>query len=275
MSRYQKRFAELADKGEGAFVTFLVIGDPSPEQSLHLMKTVVQSGSDMLELGFPFSDPLADGPTIQRAMDRALSGGMNPSQCFEIIQQFREGDSETPIGLLVYANLVCAFGMERFYETCGRQQIDSVLVADAPLAECSRFCEMAMAHGVDPVLLCPPNIAPPHVEQLARLGRGYTYLLSRAGVTGAAVAAGRPVDPILAQLRQSQAPPPLLGFGISRPEHVTTALAAGAAGVICGSAVIDRISRNLDSPGQMHAELSEFVSSMKSATRISSGQTFI
>ncbi len=248
---------------------FLVLGDPTFEQSLELMHTLVRSGADMLELGFPFSDPLADGPTIQAAMDRALQDDVNPSRCFDIIEKFRSDDRETPIGLLVYANLVYASGVDRFYEMCRTRDVDSVLVADAPLAECGPFCEAAVDHEIDPVLLCPPNISAPDVNKLARLGRGYTYLLSRAGVTGTAVAAGRPVDQILVQLRECQAAPPLLGFGISQPQHVRAALAAGARGVICGSAIIDRVCKHLDDPAKLHAELSGFVSEMKSATRLS------
>jgi tryptophan synthase alpha chain len=266
MTRYERAFEELGRRGEGAFVAFLVLGDPDPQQSFELMKTAAASGADMLELGFPFSDPLADGPTIQAAMSRALAAGMNPDRCFDLLKRFRSADDRTPIGLLVYANLVYRQGLDAFYARCRDSGVDSVLVADAPLLECRPFCEAALANGIDPVLICPPNVSDEDLEQIARLGRGYTYLLSRAGVTGAGLKAGRPVRRIIERLGELGAAPPLLGFGISRPEQVADALADGARGVICGSAVIDRIA----GPGgfeERRRNLAQFAVAMKSATQ--------
>lgn len=265
--RYQQRFSRLDQRGEAAFAGFLVLGDPSPAASLDLMRTLVRSGSDMLELGFPFSDPLADGPVIQEAMQRGLHQGMTPGECFRLIGEFRQSDPETPIGLLVYANLVCAWGMADFYRTCQSVGVDSVLVADAPLVECEPFCQAARQADIDPVLLCPPNISRSGLESLARLGGGYTYLLSRAGVTGTTVAAGRPVDEILRELHQLDAPRPLLGFGISEPRQVKAAWQAGAAGVICGSAIIQRIAATVGQPARMLDDVGAFIAEMKAATR--------
>lgn len=268
MNRYARRFAELQSAGQGAFVSFVVIGDPTPDDSIEIMHTLVRSGSDMLELGFPFSDPLADGPVIQAAMQRALHNGMNPRRCFELIARFRETDSQTPIGLLVYANIVNAMGMDLFFKSSAESQVDSVLIADAPLGECPPFCKAAIKYGVDPVLICPPNAKPDDIRQIAELGRGYTYLLSRAGVTGTSVAAGSPVDSIIEQLETAGAPPALLGFGISLPAHVSNAVSCGARGVICGSAIVHRISENLTLPGDIHKSLDMFVREMKGATAI-------
>lgn len=270
MNLYARRFTELQSAGEGAFVSFVVIGDPTPDESVEIMHTLVRSGSDMLELGFPFSDPLADGPVIQAAMQRALIGGMNPDSCFELIVRFRETDDHTPIGLLVYANIVNAMGMDSFFKSCAESQVDSVLIADAPLGECRPFCEAAVKNGIAPVLICPPNAKADDIRQIAELGKGYTYLLSRAGVTGTAVAAGSPVNNIIEQLENAGAAPALLGFGISRPDHVSNAVSCGARGVICGSAIIDRISENLNQPERIHQSLERFVQEMKVATAISS-----
>ncbi len=268
MNRYARRFAELESAQQGAFVAFLVIGDPAPDVSLALMHTLVNNGSDMLELGFPFSDPLADGPVIQAAMKRALDCDVNPRKCFELIAQFRQSDTRTPIGLLVYANIVHAMGIDSFYKTCADAQIDSVLIADAPLIECRPFCHAAIENGIAPVLVCPPNAGQDDVRQIAELGRGYTYLLSRAGVTGTSVAAGRPVNTILEQLTDAGAAPALLGFGISRTSHVADALRCGARGVICGSAIVQRIAENLTQSEEIHRTLGTFVREMKAATAI-------
>lgn len=266
MNRYARRFSELDQAKQGAFVSFVVIGDPNRDESLEIMRTLVRNGSDMLELGFPFSDPLADGPVIQAAMQRALLGGMNPRTCFEVIAEFRESDPRTPIGLLVYANIVHAMGMDGFYKSCAESQVDSVLIADAPLGECQPFCEAAINHGIAPVLICPPNATPKDIQQIAKWCGGYTYLLSRAGVTGTSVAAGSPVKQVVDQLNASGAAPALLGFGISQPVHVSNSLSSGAKGVICGSAIVSRISDNLSRPKDIHDSLGEFLREMKAAS---------
>jgi tryptophan synthase alpha chain len=174
----------------------------------------------------------------------------------------------TPIGLLVYANLVVARGMDLFYRQCQDAGVDSVLVADAPLHEYQPFLEAAGRHGIEPVLLCPPTATADRIAAIARTARGYTYLLSRAGVTGTATEAGKPVKETLALLREHGAPPPMIGFGISRPEHVERALSDGARGVICGSAIIERIARHLHDPQQMIADVGEFIMQLKRATVI-------
>jgi tryptophan synthase alpha chain len=268
MNRYAARFSELEAAGQGAFVSFVVIGDPTPNDSIEIMHTLVRSGSDMLELGFPFSDPLADGPVIQSAMHRALLGGMNPRGCFELIAKFRETDNRTPVGLLVYANIVHAMGLNAFFDLCAKSQVDSVLIADAPLGECRPYCEAAIRNGIDPVLICPPNARQNDIRQIAEMGRGYTYLLSRAGVTGTSIAAGSPVHNIIKELESSGAAPALLGFGISTPSHVSNALSCGARGVICGSAIVQRISEYVAQPENIHKSLGLFVREMKAATAI-------
>lgn len=266
MSRYEKMFTGLAEKNEGAFVPFVVLGDPGFDESLSIIQTLANSGADALELGFPFSDPLADGPTIQGAMDRALAAGTTPGDCLDLIHKFRATNDEIPVGLLVYANIVYSFGIEGFYESCKSAGVDSVLIADVPLGESTAFCAAAVKSGVDPVLLCPPNIDEQALRQIATHGRGYTYLLSRAGVTGTSVTAGAPVEKLLEQLFKNNAPPPLLGFGISQPKHVSSAISAGAKGVIVGSAIVNIVERNPGNLERINRELSDFVGEMKSAT---------
>ncbi|MDG2014908.1 MAG: tryptophan synthase subunit alpha, partial [Pirellulaceae bacterium] len=231
MNRYANCFRELEKSTAKAFVPFVVIGDPDLATSQRIIDTLASSGADALELGFPFSDPLADGPVIQNAMDRALLAQVTPQHCLELIGDFRKTNPTIPIGLLVYANIVYAFGINEFYQACHAAGVDSVLVADVPVCESGPFCDAAQQAGIDPILLCPPNIDSETIEKISRLGSGYTYLLSRAGVTGTNVAAGRPVGDLLDQLKQHAAPPPVLGFGISTPQHVTEAIESGAHGV--------------------------------------------
>ncbi|ASU22517.1 tryptophan synthase subunit alpha [Vibrio qinghaiensis] len=266
MDRYQTLFQRLADNNQGAFVPFVTIGDPDPEQSLRIMQTLVEAGADALELGIPFSDPLADGPTIQGANIRALDAGTTPDICFELITKIRAQYPDLPIGLLMYANLVYSRGIENFYQRCKNAGVDSVLIADVPTNESREFVAAADKYGIQPIFIAPPTASDETLTAVAKLGRGYTYLLSRSGVTGAETKANMPVHALLERLNQFNAPPALLGFGISEPEQVKQAIAAGAAGAISGSAVVKIIEQQLNQPDEMLTTLSHFVSSMKAAT---------
>ncbi|EOZ3809523.1 tryptophan synthase subunit alpha [Citrobacter youngae] len=267
MERYENLFAQLKDRKEGAFVPFVTLGDPSVEQSLKIIDTLIEAGADALELGIPFSDPLADGPTIQEATLRAFAAGVTPSQCFEMLALIRQKHPTIPIGLLMYANLVFSKGIDEFYAQCEKVGVDSVLVADVPVEESAPFRTAALRHNVAPIFICPPNADEKLLRQIAAHGRGYTYLLSRAGVTGAENRAALPLHHLVEKLKEFNAPPSLQGFGISAPEQVTGAIEAGAAGAISGSAIVKIIEKNVAAPEQMLAELKAFVSAMKAATQ--------
>ncbi|OEE39205.1 tryptophan synthase subunit alpha, partial [Vibrio anguillarum] len=157
MDRYQTLFQRLADNNQGAFVPFVTIGDPDPEQSLRIMQTLVEAGADALELGIPFSDPLADGPTIQGANIRALDAGTTPDICFELITKIRAQYPDLPIGLLMYANLVYSRGIENFYQRCKNAGVDSVLIADVPTNESREFVAAADKYGIQPIFIAPPT----------------------------------------------------------------------------------------------------------------------
>ncbi|EGT0678586.1 tryptophan synthase subunit alpha [Citrobacter sp. Cb008] len=267
MERYENLFAQLKDRKEGAFVPFVTLGDPSVEQSLKIIDTLIEAGADALELGIPFSDPLADGPTIQEATLRAFAAGVTPSQCFEMLALIRQKHPTIPIGLLMYANLVFSKGIDEFYAQCEKVGVDSVLVADVPVEESAPFRAAALRHNIAPIFICPPNADEELLRQIASHGRGYTYLLSRAGVTGAENRAALPLHHLVEKLKAYDAPPSLQGFGISAPEQVTGAIDAGAAGAISGSAIVKIIEKNVAAPEQMLTELKAFVSAMKAATR--------
>ncbi|MGL4206396.1 MAG: tryptophan synthase subunit alpha [Aeromonadaceae bacterium] len=266
MSRYAKLFARLAEKKQGAFVPFVTLGDPNPELSLQIVDALVAGGADALELGIPFSDPVADGPTIQDATTRALKAGTTPDICFAMLAQIRAKYPELPIGLLLYANLVYAKGIDGFYEQALAAGVDSVLVADVPVEMCAPYKAAADKVGIASIFIAPPNGDSATLQKVAELGSGYTYLLSRAGVTGTETRAGKPVGHLIESLKSFNAAPALLGFGISEPAQVREAIAAGAAGAISGSAVVKIIEQGLAQPADMLMKLQEFVSKMKAAT---------
>lgn len=217
MKRYNDMFSRLQTRGEGAFIPFVMLGDPQPDLSLQIIDALIEGGADALELGIPFSDPLADGPTIQNAALRAFAANVTPARCFDMLAAIRARYPALPIGLLMYANLVYNRGIETFYATCARAGVDSVLVADVPFEESAPFREAAMRHDIAPVFICPPNADDELLRHIAAHGRGYTYLLSRAGVTGAEKRAALPLEHLVSKLGDYQAPPPIQGFGISTP----------------------------------------------------------
>ncbi|WBM72512.1 tryptophan synthase subunit alpha [Buttiauxella sp. WJP83] len=266
MERYQHAFEQLKARKEGAFVPFVTLGDPTPEQSLKIIDTLIEAGADALELGIPFSDPLADGPTIQNAALRAFAAGVTPTQCFEMLAAIRHKHPTIPIGLLMYANLVFNRGIDEFYALCAKVGVDSVLIADVPIEESAPFRQAAMRHNVAPIFICPPNADDALLREIATHGRGYTYLLSRAGVTGAETRAQLPLHHLVEKLTEFGAAPSLQGFGISEPSQVKDAIAAGAAGAISGSAIVKIIEKNLDKPDVMLSELKAFVQALKAAT---------
>ncbi|ENQ6443433.1 tryptophan synthase subunit alpha [Citrobacter freundii] len=266
MERYKNIFTELKARREGAFVPFVMLGDPNPLQSLRIIDVLIESGADALELGIPFSDPLADGPTIQNAALRAFAADVTPTTCFEMLATIRHKHRNIPIGLLVYANLVFNRGIDDFYAKCERAGVDSVLVADVPIEESTPFREAATNHHVAPIFICPPNADDELIHQIATYGCGYTYLLSRAGVTGTEQGTSKPLQHLVETLANLQAPPALQGFGISTPAQVADAIQAGAMGAISGSAIVKIIEKHREDDVAMLNELKVFVMSMNAAT---------
>lgn len=256
MSRYDAMFRRSGNAG--VFGAFVMLGDPDLEACAGILDQLVEGGADMIEVGIPFSDPVADGPVIQAAAVRALANSTTPGDCFALLSAFRDRHPDVPVGILTYANLVLARGRDDFYARAAEAGVDSVLVADVPVLEAAPYAEAARAHGIDPVLIAAANTPAHRLIEIAKLGGGYTYCVARTGVTGADHDAHFDHQTMLDVLREVDAPPTVLGFGISRPDQVRAALAAGAAGVISGSAIVDRIARGEDVTG--------FVREMKAAT---------
>jgi len=271
--RYQQTFSKLTGKDEKAFIPFVIIGDPNAEQSFNVIKALIDAGADALELGIPFSDPSADGITIQMAALRALKSGINTDSCIDILAKVREYAPNIPIGLLLYGNLVFARGIDNFYRDMAAVGVDSVLIADLPIRESLPFREAALKHAVAPIFIAPPNASDNTLREVSSFSHGYTYVLSRAGVTGvdtvenSTSTASSPAKTLITTLNEYHAAPPVLGFGISAPQQVKEALAAGASGAISGSAVVKIIENNLANNEQMLVELNTFVSEMKAATK--------
>jgi tryptophan synthase alpha chain len=259
-------FEALDSKNQGAFVPFVMLGDPDKVTSFNIIKALIEGGADALELGIPYSDPIADGPTIQQASIRALGKGIRPPDCFEIIAQVREVYPQLPIGLLLYSNLVIKPGIQKFYQAAASSGIDSILIADVPLREADSFIKVAEQCGIKQILLAPPNASDETLAEIGNKSQGYTYLLGRAGVTGAETAVSIPAGELIDKLAKFQVAPPLLGFGISTPEQVSDAIKSGAAGAISGSATVNIIAEYLDEPEMMLQKLREFVRQMKQAT---------
>jgi tryptophan synthase alpha chain len=256
MSRYAAMFERLAVRNEGAFGAFLMLGDPDLQTSAQLLDAVIEGGADMIEVGIPFSDPVADGPVIQAAAQRALAAGVRVDDCFKLIADFRQRHAQVPVGILTYANIVVA--RTGFARDAAEAGADSLLIADVPSIEAERFTRDMKQSGIEPVLIAAPSTPDEALNRIAKLSQAYTYCVSRVGVTGTH-ARGEFDAELIRRVLAAGAPPPIFGFGISKPEHVRAALNAGAAGVICGSAIVDCAARGGD--------LAAFVRTLKAATR--------
>jgi tryptophan synthase alpha chain len=255
-------FARVAAANEVAFGGFLMLGHPDPARSAALLDALVEGGADMVELGIPFSDPVADGPIIAAAAKQALQAGVRTADCLKMIADFRVRHPDIPVGILTYANIVVARGREQFCEELAAAGADSLLVADVPSIEAAPWAEAALAAGIDPVMIAAPSTPAPALATIARLSRGYTYCVARLGVTGTGSAPTLGHRHLFDNLKRLGAPPPVLGFGISSPAQVAEAVAAGAAGVISGSALVERAALP-DGPAQVRG----FTAAMKAATR--------
>lgn len=268
MGRFAQKFAQLQTQNQGAFVPFVTLCDPDFDRSFEIICTLVENGADALELGFPFSDPLLDGPVIQAANNRALQAGCSTKESFELIAKVRSKYPEIPIGLLLCANLIYAQGLDNFYQRCAEVGVDAVLVADIPLLAAEPYIQTAKKYGIQPVFICPPNADEQTIKAVAENSEGYTYLVSRAGVTSAEnQQSAVNLDNLIEGLKKYGSAPILQGFGIAQPQQVKNALSLGAAGAISGSATVQIIERNLADQAKCLAELAEFVQKMKQATK--------
>jgi len=267
MIRYKKTFNRLKKNKEKALISFAVAGDPNYKTSLEIVKTVMNSGADILELGFSFSEPIADGPTIQAAGARALSSGVNTDRNFTFIKQIRKFNNEIPIGILIYANLIYQRGIEKFYKDAAAAGIDSVLVADLPIEEADEYIKAARKHKVNTVFIVSPLTSNERLKKIIKKARGFVYVVSRLGVTGVREDLEKGTLKLLKRIMPATNLPLCVGFGISKPEHVREVCISGADGVIVGSAIVKLIEKNLKNKKVMLKKIKNYILSLKKATK--------
>ncbi len=240
MSRIQAKFETLRKAGRKALIPYITAGDPQPSLTVSLMHALVESGADVIELGVPFSDPMADGPVIQRSAERALANGVRLKDVLGMVRSFRERDSSTPIVLMGYANPIEAMGVRRFVVEAGTHGVDGVIVVDYPPEECEEFARLARENGIDPIFLLAPTSSERRIAQVGRIGSGYLYYVSLKGVTGAGNIDLDEVAARIPRIRAATKLPIGVGFGIRDAESARR-IASTADAVVIGSRIIQEI----------------------------------
>jgi tryptophan synthase alpha chain len=241
MSRLQTRFAELKQQNRAALVTFVTAGDPNYDASLAILKGLPKAGADVIELGMPFTDPMADGPAIQLANIRALDNGQDLAKTLQMVREFREGEQATPLVLMGYFNPIHKYGVERFIAEAKDAGVDGLIVVDLPPEHNVDLCDPAQAAGLDFIRLTTPTTDDKRLPKVLNGSSGFVYYVSVAGVTGAGSATLDHVEQAVTRLRRHTDLPLCIGFGIRTPEHAAT-IARLAEGVVVGSALIDQIA---------------------------------
>ncbi|MSQ49773.1 MAG: tryptophan synthase subunit alpha [Betaproteobacteria bacterium] len=240
MSRIAGCFAALKAAGRKALIPYVTAGDPLPASTVPLLHALVEAGSDILEIGVPFSDPMADGPAIQRSSERALKNGIGLSEVLNIVIQFRKNDSVTPIVLMGYANPIEAMGVEKFVTAAQAAGIDGVIVVDYPPEECAPFVELCRKAGIDTIFLLAPTSTDERIRSVAQAGSGYLYYVSLKGVTGVKSVDAAEVAAQLPKIRAASTLPIGVGFGIKDAESAR-AISKVADAVIIGSRIVQEI----------------------------------
>jgi len=239
-TRIDRRFAALKEEGRAAFVTFVMAGDPDLETSLDIIKGLPGAGADIIEVGMPFTDPMADGPAIQQAGLRALAAGTTLTRTLDLIRTFREGDNDTPIVLMGYYNPIYAYGVERFLKDGKAAGIDGLIIVDLPSEEDEELCLPALEAGVNFIRLTTPTTDEKRLPAVLKNTSGFLYYVSIAGTTGAAAPEPADVAKSLERIRAATDMPIAVGFGIRTPEQAA-AIAEIADGAVVGSALVERV----------------------------------
>jgi tryptophan synthase alpha chain len=261
MTSYNDIFGKL---NRAALIPFFVIGDPDEKTSLELVKAAIDAGADILELGIPFSDPIADGPTIQKADIRALQAGMTPQKALDFITKITAYKA-IPIGLLVYYNLIYYYGVEKFFRDFKAAGGTSVLIADISIDDADEITPAALSAGLETVFMVTPNTPEDRMKKIAAQTTGFIYTVSLLGTTGQRNALSGAVKPLVTKLKSLTKVPVCVGFGISTPEHAVEVASAGADGVIIGSRVVKCIEDNLGNPDAMKKQVADFIGMVRTA----------
>ena len=242
MKRLETIFTSIRQRGRAGLITFSTAGDPDIETSAKILQTLDKVGVDVLEVGVPFSDPLADGPVIQRASERALKSGANLTNTLEMIRDVRD-NIRAGIVLFTYSNPVVRMGLERFATTAASAGVDGILILDLPIEESREFHDVAISADIAPIFLLSPTTSEARIDRAAELGRGFLYGISRLGVTGVQAEVASNVDALVRRIRGVTDMPLALGFGVSKPEHVAE-IGQIADAVVVGSSLVDVIARS-------------------------------
>ena len=266
MNTMETVFSNLKAQGDGALIGYITAGDPAPNYTPKIAEALIKGGVDILELGLPFSDPIADGPTIQQASLRALNSGTTPRTVFEIAKKISQ-NHQTPTVIMTYFNPIFRMGIERFFQTAKDSKVSGVIVPDLPVEEAHTYRKTATDFGVKTIFLAAPSTSNDRLSLIANASSGFLYLVSRFGVTGVKST----IQTSTIQLIKRVLPytrdriPLAVGFGISKPEHAKSIIDAGADAVIVGSAFVNTVNRNLLHPDKMLEEIETTARKLKQA----------
>jgi tryptophan synthase alpha chain len=268
MTKISDTFAELTEKKEGALIAYLTVGFPQTKRTPIFVKAMIEGGADIIELGIPFSDPIADGPIIQNAVSQALTGGTKPSDAFQVAQKVSE-EFETPLVLMTYFNPVFRIGTSKFMDIARKSGVSGVIIPDLPVEEGQDYKKHSSSYGIDTIFLASPSTDPSRLKQIISQTSGYLYLISQYGVTGirqripgSALRLIRETNDIV-----SGSVPLAVGFGISNPNHVRQIIRAGAAGAIVGSALVKIVEESASNSAGAARKLLKFTQAMKKAAK--------
>ncbi len=260
MNRIDKKFQELRDQDAKAFMPYLCAGDPTPELTSKLLLTLEAAGADLIELGVPFSDPIADGPTVQRASERALTHRISLQQILEMVAMLRT-QTDIPIALMGYYNPIFRMGEDAFCKAAQNAGVDGVIIPDLPPEQAQPLLDIAPNYDLATIFLAAPTSPPERMQLIASVSTGFIYCVSVTGVTGARATLSDEIAPMIAELRKHTDKPISVGFGISTPEQATQ-VAQMADGVIVGSAIVNVIEEHIDDESRLLPAVKQFASDL-------------
>jgi len=263
-TRIDARFAELTKQGRPAFVTYVMAGDPDPETSLNILKALPKAGADIIEFGIPFTDPMADGPSIQAAGLRALKVGMTLKKTLEMVRGFRKDDDVTPLVLMGYYNPIYIYGVDKFLADAKAAGVDGLIIVDLPPEEDTELCIPAMKAGLNFIRLATPTTDDKRLPAVLANTSGFVYYVAIAGITGGAAADANVVGEAVARIKRHTKLPVCVGFGIRTPD-AARAIAAKANGAVVGTALVDALHGSLDGEGRATAKTVGAVADLASA----------
>jgi tryptophan synthase alpha chain len=261
----EEKFRELREKGEGAYMPHVYYGDPNEEFSLKLIKTLVESGADLIEFGIPFSDPIADGPTFIAACERALEGGTTPASCIEGVKKLRGMGIEVPIVMTTYYNIPYVMGIENFVKQVKEAGVRGLIIPDLPVEESAEFLRMTKAFDLRLIFQVAPTTSNERLKKIISAASGFLYVINIEGVTGTRESLLQSTLELVKKVRGYTSVPLMAGFGISKGEHAKTMISAGADGVITGSAITEFYAKDLVSPTKTLRDIARFAKEIKHA----------